>query len=64
MSKYLELKSELPQMCEIVEKFPEQLQEKVLDILIAGFSGADLAAPAPAVAREDVNLPVVAPPPQ
>jgi hypothetical protein len=59
MHDYSELKSELPQMLEIVEKFPDQLQERVLDILVAEFLGTESAGSVPCAPRENIEVPAV-----
>lgn len=61
MRDYSELKSELPQMLEIVDKFPDRLQEQVLGILIAQFLGTESADSSPSPAIENSDPPTVAP---
>jgi hypothetical protein len=61
MQDYLELKSELPKILEIVETFPDQLQERVFDILVARFLGTESAESSPTPATESPDPPVVAP---
>jgi hypothetical protein len=46
MKTYQELTSELPTILQIVEKAPESVQEKVLEILVASFLGQSIARPA------------------
>lgn len=61
MHDYSELKSELPQMLEIVEKFPDQLQERVLDILVAQFLGTESADSSLSPAIVNLDLPATTP---
>ena len=54
MKTYDELKSEFPWMLEIVEKAPEPVQEKVLEMLVSSFLGQSVS-PSPAKPTQAVN---------